>query len=310
MATSGSYDYNPSAREIIEEALALIGVLGVGETPSSEDMATCRETLNMILKAWQGEGVGIWKNTEFALFPSYEGYEYSVGPSGDHATSSWVKTELAVAAASGANTIDVDSIADISDGDYIGIELDDNSLQWTTVNGSPSGSTVTLTDALTDSAAVDNHIYAYTSKLQRPVWVMEARLHDANGRDRPLQVVGRDEYMALADKATTGAATQVYYHPSLTNGKLYVWPACDDVQEYIKGTCRIPIEDIDRIANDFDMPQEWFLALSQNLAVAIAPKFSMEPNEMLVLLAQQSKESAAAYDVPQESVRFQIRLTR
>jgi hypothetical protein len=35
----------------------------------------------------------------------------------------------------------------------IGVQLDDGTFQWTTVNGAPSGSTVTLTAVLTDSAA-------------------------------------------------------------------------------------------------------------------------------------------------------------
>jgi hypothetical protein len=35
----------------------------------------------------------------------------------------------------------------------IGVQLDDGTFQWTTVNGAPSGFTVTLTAVLTDSAA-------------------------------------------------------------------------------------------------------------------------------------------------------------
>ena len=57
----------------------------------------------------------------------------------------------------------------MSDADNIGIELDDGTIQWTTINGAPAGSTVTLTDALTDDVASGNAVYVYTAKTNRPM---------------------------------------------------------------------------------------------------------------------------------------------
>ncbi|MBZ9920098.1 MULTISPECIES: hypothetical protein [unclassified Mesorhizobium] len=70
-----------------------------------------------------------------------------------------LKTTVSTAAISGATTIGLASVAGITAGDRIGIELDTvitgAELQWhhTTVNGAPSANTVTLTNALPAAAA-------------------------------------------------------------------------------------------------------------------------------------------------------------
>jgi hypothetical protein len=304
MTTSSSYDFSLNARQIIAEALELIGELPAGENPKPEDEVTCLRTLNQMIKAWQAEEIYLWKYVEAALFLEYNGYSYDIGPSGDNITSSWVKTEIAVAADSGDLTITVDSDDGISDGDYIGIELDDGTLQWTTVNGVPAADVVTITAALTDDVAIDNHVYTYTTKLQRPLGITEARIRNASGYERPILIKSRDEYLRLPNKESTGSANQVYYDNKLTNGKLFVWPACGDVKEYIKFTAKIPIEDFDSATNDPDFPQEWLMALSWNLATLIAPKFGKSLEDKFDLRAIAFKQNLVDFDREQTSIFF------
>lgn len=305
MATSGSYDYNLNATEIITEAMELCGLLGVGETITNDDKATCLKTLNLMVKAWQADGIGLWKNVEGTLFRDYESYVYGIGPSGDYCSSAGYKTEVATAADSGDSTIEVDSDDNILDGDVIGVELDDGILQWTTINGTPSGDTVTLTDVLTDDVAVDNHVYNYTSKIQRPTEIIEVRRVNPDGHETPLRIISREEYMRLPNKDQAGSATQIYYSPLLTNGKMYIYQACNDVQEYIKFTARILIEDFDGFTNDPDFPQEWTLALAWNLAVLIHPKFYGKAIEdRLKLEAMEMKASVSGYDMEDTSIYF------
>jgi len=68
-------------------------------------------------------------------------------------------TAIKVAASKDDLTIDVNSISGLADDDSIGITLDDGTLQWTTVNGTPAGDTVTLAEALPDDAAIGNVVY-------------------------------------------------------------------------------------------------------------------------------------------------------
>ena len=302
MATSGSYNYSVTGGGIIEEALELLGKAGVGNPVSNEDQATCLRTLNMMVKALQAEGIGLWKNVEATLFLSNGGYSYDIGPTGDHCTNLGYKTELYAASALGDATITVDDDENITDGDVVGIELEDGTIQWTTVDGTPAVNVVTLDDVLTDDVTVDSHVYNYTSLIQRPVEIVEARVVRSNGYEVPLRIISRDEYMRLSNKATEGSAIQIYYDPLLTNGKMWVWQACEDVKEYIKFTCRIPIEDFDSASNDPDFPQEWLLALSYGLAVLVAPKFGVKLDQTFLALASGLMESAKDFDVENASV--------
>lgn len=306
MATSGSYDFNANCQTIIKGALRLIGAIAAGETPEPEDLQDGKEALGMMIKAWQAEGIGLWLIREVTLFLEYEEYKYLLGPTGDHCAASSVKTEVKVAASAGAASIDVDSIAGISDADHIGIELDDNTLQWTTVNGSPSGDTVTLTDVLTAAAAIDNHVYTYTTKIPRPLEVIEARRVDSEENETPLgDPISRREYMTLANKTSTGPANQIYYDPQRTNGTLHVWQACDDVKDRLKMSVKLPLEDFDSLTDDADFPQEWFRALKFNLAIDIAPEYGKEPSGAVIAIAGESKDAVSGFDREETSVFFQ-----
>lgn len=157
-------------------------------------------------------------------------------------------------------------------GDPIGIELDNDTLHWTYIANALS-TTPSLVTALTGAAAIDNHVYSYTIRAPRPVQVVECRLHKASGVDVPINVEGRLYYQTLSTKTQTGTPNQVYYDKQLTDGALYVWPAPTDMQDYIKFTARLPIQDMDNLTDDFEVAQEWYLPLAWNLAVLIYPKY-------------------------------------
>lgn len=67
MATSGSTDFNLTARQIVTFALKQLRVVGAGETPSAEDMSDGIEALNLMLKAWQMTMPNLWRQTEGTL---------------------------------------------------------------------------------------------------------------------------------------------------------------------------------------------------------------------------------------------------
>jgi len=308
LTTSGSVNFSVTRNDIITDALELIGVYDPGNAPSSDDISSCARTLNMMIKAWQSENVGLWLNKEHILFQSYQGYSYDVGPSGDECCleSDFIKTEIATAAASGASTIVVDSITDMADGDVVGIELDDKSLQWTTINGTPAASTITLTATLTDAAAVDNHVYTYTTIANRPLDIIEARVRYPGGTETPIEILSREEYMALSDKDAIGVANQLFFDPQTTDVKIRIWPAASDVQYIIPFTGKMPIEDFDATANTPDFPQEWFMALSYNLAAMVAPKFGKKNIGNIGNLAIHLKENARTFDEEHTSLYFGV----
>lgn len=387
MSVSGNYNFNQNALQIITEALELIGAYESGETISANDSSTCLRTLNLMVKHWSGKGIGLWKKVNAALFLEYDENEYDIGPTGDHATDSWVKTEIATAGAASATSLVVDSVTGTTDtfdrdgiitattpaaagsitlsgtlvssgiaylpsqrkiliysdadesgdtysitgtdnngdavtesitgpstttvysvetyrtvsnvavsgastgnvevgcvGNNVGIELDAGTLQWTWF-GAARSTTITLVDVLSSAAAVDNHVYLYEDKIQRPVDISDTMLMSASGYERELNLESRREYSLLSNKAQRGSINNLYFDAQRSNSKLFTWMACGDVQDYIKFTARIPIMDFDATTDDPDFPQEWLLTLAWNLAALIAPKFGVDLSQIIELKA-------------------------
>lgn len=304
MTTSGSTNYSLTGTEVITEALQLIGANGVGSSPSGDDLRSVLRTLNMMIKAWDSEGIGSWKTKEATLFLAYDTSKYSIGPSGDHAAVTSYKTEISTAASSGDSSISVDSDDNFTDEDAVGIELDDGTLQWTTVNGTPSGDSVDLDASLTDSSGLDKHVYNYTTKMPRPVEIIDVRLLKEDDTEMQLGIMSNLDYQALSSKDSLGSPTQVYYRPTLTDATLFVWPTPDDVAERIRITFRPPIEDFDLATDNPDMPQFFYQALAFNLALLIAPKFGKKLDGNFYAMAAGMKESARGYDIEDTSIVF------
>ena len=289
MAVSASYDYTRTQIQLIKSAMRDIGELAKGETPDAEDYAVVSEALNLLIKSWQNQGIGLWLNQECTLYLQNDTVQYALGPSGDDWTADPHKTELAAACTAGDLTITVDSYTGMADADYIGIELDSGSIQWTTID-TPAAVLITIDDALTGAASVDNHVYFYTDWAQRPIEILKDTIRrvDENAHETPVKLISRAEYMAINDKTSEGPVNSVYYDRQLTNGQLYVWPEPSSVKEFLRMTIRRPISDVDALAHHIEVPPEFLRALEWNLAIEIAPKFGAEVTKIMAVLAVES----------------------
>jgi len=310
MATSESYDFSMKRDTLINSALRLLGVVKYGTNPPTAMVTAGAECLNIMLKSFQAEGIGLWLLKTVTVFLQTDTESYALGASGTYATETYVSTTLASAAILGATTIVVTSVTGITSAYYIGIELDDGTLQWTTVSGAPSGTTVTLAAALTDTAAAGNTIFCFQKKVQRPLEIMEARLRDEDGKETPINIVSRSVYMNMSDKSTSGMPTIVYYDPQLTNGTLYVWPTTDSVDNVLRLTIKKPIQDFDAATDDCDFPIEWAEAIKFNLALRLAPELMDDIAEdrmkYILEMARESKRNAQGFDAElNTSIYFQ-----
>lgn len=85
MAISGSVDFNPTAIEIITDAMIGAGVLDPSESPEATQAAYAFRALNRMTKAWQQDGMSVFGTAEGSL-PLVGGKEkYTMGSSGDFA---------------------------------------------------------------------------------------------------------------------------------------------------------------------------------------------------------------------------------
>ena len=288
MATSGSKDFTATRDEIINGAIRILGRNENYKLERSLELSHAGQALNMMVKSWQAEGIGLWMNVEAALFLDDSNESYDLGSTGDHATASWVKTEVSTAGTSGSSTLVIDSGTGMTSSDNIGVQLDGGTMHWTTISSIPGATTATLTTALTGPTAVDNHVYTYTTKLDRPLEITEVRIRSDANNETTIDIVSRDEYMELSDKDSTGQASMVYYDPQLTNGKLFVWPAEDDLKKYIKFTARLPFDDFDAAANNAEFPVEWLRVLKICLAAELSWEYELS-SERIAMLTQRAE---------------------
>jgi hypothetical protein len=64
MTTSGVITGLMTARDIVGEALALIGASAMDETPSASAASQALRQLNWMLKSWQADGCNLWRDQD------------------------------------------------------------------------------------------------------------------------------------------------------------------------------------------------------------------------------------------------------
>ncbi len=307
-----SVTFNLNKTKIITRALQKINAIGIKDTPPSAEFELASDLLNGMFKYYEAQGLNLWKRRIGYLFLDYNEPSYDLGSSGDHATLSYIKTTLSSDAAAAATSLTVDSITGIADNDYIGIELDDGSRQWTQVNGTPSGSTINIDAALTDTASEDNLVVVYTTKISRPLRVLYGTVKDlTSGNETQFNLLNHDEYFCLPNKTTLGVPNQVYYDKLLTGsspytGKMYVWQNPNNVKYVIVFTFQEAISDILNNSDYADFPQEWILPIIHLLAYELGPYYEKSDAQMTDLKnkAMESLQVVQQFDSDDAPLQF------
>lgn len=264
--------------------------------PTANQITFAAEALNMIVKRLEANGLQLWERKWGVVFPRVNQGVYvlgSPGPAGDHAClanplgyGDFVNTTLSSAAASGATTIVVTSttsnystgisVFTMATTYNIGVELDSGDLQWTTINGALSGSTVTLTAALTGAASSGNRVFCYQTKLMRPLRILDGWVRQlSSNSDIPINIIPRENYNRFGIKTSTGVPVQLYHDPQSNTGNIYIYPVFSTVDQLLYIEFEKPIDDFSSSSNDFDLPQEWGEYLKYAVAFAIAPEYEV-----------------------------------
>jgi len=280
MATSLSYDYSVTAADILTEALQFNGVLASGETISSDDSTSCLRTFNMMVKQWSGNidfapGLKAFSRKHGYLFLQQAQSVYSIGPSGDNASLTYVTTTMRVNAATSATTLELTSTTGMTAADKIGIELDSGLIFWTTISSVTDSDTLVITTGLSGASSVGTRIFTYTTKLMRPLYIENAVVRDVDTNDTPLTPMTLEYYEYLSNKTSDAYPTYYRYDNTLTNGTFYIDVEPSSVKNVIRLTFMTPAEDYDLTTNDIAFPQEWYLPLAIGLSKLVSPKFSL-----------------------------------
>ena len=312
MATSGLVTQRYTRDQLIAGALRLCLATDPENTASitTNQTSNASEALNMLVKAWEAQGLQLWERKYGAVFLQ-KGQPFYVlgspGPAGDHSTlstpigSGFVKTTLSAAIAVNGTSATVVATSNaaptswvtppagmpystvgvatstMTSGDNIGIQQTDGTIFWTTINGAPVGKVITLTAGLTVGASNGATVYDYTTKLMRPLRVLDGFVRQVGGNDVPCLIIPRENYNRFGNKISLGTSIQLYYDPQENTGHLYVYPTDSDVTQTLFIEFQKPIEDFTAAGDDFDLPQEWAMALKFNLAWVIAPEYGVPP---------------------------------
>jgi hypothetical protein len=281
-----TYPFPQPVFQIIARALRLCGGVSGQEIPKYGQVLNAFYALNQMVQAWQAMQIHVWAQQEAMLFLQPNQIEYQLGAtSPDHATlsSDWVLTLLASNAAQGDTSITVQSIVGFDDGDQIGVWLTGGTTFWTTVSGTPTGSTITLAAALTGPAAALGQVVGYTTALNRPLRVPATRSYlfaPPGGQPikTPMQVYSRLDYNALPNPTTPGVTTAFYFDPRsgqtpYLTAIMHVWPAPSNNSRAVEFTLQRPLNTFETLDSVQDFPAEWTQALVWNLAVEMWPEY-------------------------------------
>jgi hypothetical protein len=310
MATSGSVDFTVTRDEIIQEALEVMGVLGEGETPNTNQLTSLSRTLNMMIKNWQADGLNLFAVRRQFLFLEKGILEYDLGATTTrHFTENFTQYATDGVTAQGTNTVTLTDATGVADTNFIGL-ASGTDVFWTTVNGAPVGNVVTLTDNLTFSIPDNAIVYVYAVKANRPMKIVNGYIRiggNLNSNDIPLDHLSREEYITLSQKESVGVTTQFYYDPQIGSGQFFPWPTINDETSFLTLYVQRTLEDLDAASDNFDYPQEWFMPLAWNLAMHSALKYSIPSNEYYIIERQAVELYERAKEFDEElytSLRF------
>lgn len=314
MSTSGTVVFRLNRDQLITQALLKIGVLDPENVAAITTNQTtfAVQTLNMMVKGWEAEGLQLWERKYGVIFPQKGQLTYALGnpaPGGDHATLStplgtgFIRTTATTAiAAAGTSvtvaatdnsatpyaTVGVPAIV-MANGDNVGIQQSDGTMFWTTIaNINVNTKVITLTTGPTVGSIVGAYITTYTTKLMRPLRILDGFTRQVQGNDVPHLLIPRENYNRFGMKTSPGTSIQTYYDVQENIGHLYVYPTTQDVTQLMFIEFQKPIEDFNSATDDFDFPQEWCEALVWNLALRLAGDYSI-PDTKLKFVAAMAK---------------------
>ncbi len=319
MTTSGSFSFTVNRGQIIRDAMLNIGQLDETEGPTPQETTDVALKLQMLIKQWMGKadfapGLKVFTRRRGHLFLKNTVGPYVMGPS---STTGWTTDTPAtpvttVTAALGAGSVTVSLATGIASSMYIGIELDSGALFWTTVS-SVVGLVVNLATVLPSQASTGSQVFSFTTIGQRPLMTSALVLRDNQSTDTPLRYLRTSEdYDFLTNKAdpqNIGDPTAAYVENQRDYTYLYTDIAiAQDVSKHIVVTFLEPIQDVLQDSDEFEYPQEWYLALSWGLAKQIAPMFraawskTMEDNltMSLSIAGHKDAETSSMYFQPGE----------
>lgn len=319
MSSSNSYDFTITRDQIIDLAHQHVSLVGEGESATSAQVTEASRLLNMIVKLRAADGMPLWALKRGTILPFSDASSINTN---SHVVTFYDATTLSSNAAAAATSLSITAAGTIANSDQLGIELDDGSIQWTTVSSGGGTTTLVAATGLTSAASSGNRIYAYTAsadRVQRPLRIVDANiLNVSDNVSWSISVEEQSDYYNYSNRTSESTPTAIYYDPGLgastadpsssTNwyGTIYVYPRFSDGDKVIQFTYQRPFQDFDSASDNPDFPQEFYLPLMLELAAMLGPKagLSIEERRALFSEAKSYRDEALETIVSEGSYRI------
>jgi hypothetical protein len=320
--------HQKTAGDLIRAALRAASISGISLDVEPSDFLTGSEALNDLLSWLQTKQIHLWSETE-ALLPLNPNQKQYLLP-GAHCFTDYVYT-VTTSANEGDSifALDGETVLDLGDGsvlafaderlrvttvegmtvgDFVGIELPNGTRWWDTIASIEEDENYfQTTTALPSFINAGATIYAYTTAIDQPVRLLDARYASGyEGDEIPTTQQARQEYYRQPSKLSVGAANSWYYSRQLSVGELNVWPVAANCREVLRFTFikpqYVPSDQSDNVL----IPPEWYLPLKNKLAAELGVTYAIDPNKQVILeqKAQSFLEDALGSDNEFSSFSF------
>jgi hypothetical protein len=252
MAVSGVFTFDPSRDQLIEAALRRIGVLGVGQSASANQLSAGDYELNELAKEIQNKGTLLWTRT--------------LAQQALTASSHVVNGGVYYKARKGHTSASTDEPG--------------TGNNWETYWYVVSDVSATAWALSTAYTAIQEF-----SLPSGSIGVEKVFYKDTNGDDFDIELIEYNDYLDLIDKEQTGRPTLVAFKYGNNTRKGYLYPAPDSADYIINYTWVRRIYDYSTGANTSDFEQNWIPALRSGLAHKLSFIYGIDPAMINMLFA-------------------------
>ena len=302
MATSGTYNFNPSLGEIVLYAYNLCEIRNTAIV--QEHMEAARMATNLLLANWANRGVNLWAvdletvpfvQTPAILTATGNGSTTTLTYSTPNTPVYTVGLQITV---SGTGVVDGVQTVTASGNGYVSFAA---SYSGSTNGGTISSSTPAATYSVDPNTVVMLDAYVTTTQSQtQPI-------------DRIILPVSRTEYSSYPNKEQTGFPT-VFWFDRLISPQVTLWPVPDGTSsQYLKYYRVRQIQDSNYTSGQtVEIPYLWLEAFAYALAHRLAVIWNAQKSMLLkpladeayMIAAEQNVETAQQYISPQISGYF------
>ena len=340
MSLSGTYNFaNTESNALIDEAYRKIGI--VPDLIVGEKLVSAQMSANLMLSEWMNRGLNLWtlQTGMISLFPNQNSYQLPSYVSKLQVvlirTSARQNSGTAFSSAGGVaqNAFDgnpVTSCTQTNPNGYISFNYGINSLVKVQMVGIQSNSNTTYTlicEYSNDSINWTNalSIPAQSFTIGQNIWFVIPdptpaqyfRVRETGGstlniqelyfnntiQDVPMSEISHYEYWKLPFKNQLGRPTS-FYLDRQRSPIIRIWPTPTSEFNNLFYTYERMMQDIGQQINNVEIPQRFYNAFVDNLAVQLAIKYSPDKISYLSQISEKSFSLAANEDAQHVPIRI------